>query len=85
LTLNNAKNENVSIYLNSQFIRINATNISQFDQLEIFDLVGRKVFASNGNFKTNENISVNLKSNTFYIVRLKNGNDIYKVKSFINN
>lgn len=85
LTLNNVKNENVSIYLNSQFIRINATNISQFDQLEIFDLVGRKVFASNGNFKTNENISVNLKSNTFYIVRLKNGNDIYKVKSFINN
>ena len=56
------------------------------DQLkQIFDLVGRKVFASNGKFKTNENISVNLKSNTFYIVRLKNGNDIYKVKSFINN
>ena len=85
LALNNAKNENVSIFLNSQFIRINATNISQFDQLEIFDLVGKKVFGSNGIFKTNQNISVNLKSNTFYIVRLKNGNDIYKVKSFINN
>ena len=85
LALNNAKNENVSIFLNSQFIRINATNISQFDQLEIFDLVGKKVFGSNGIFKTNQNISVNLKSNTFYIVRLKNGKDIYKVKSFINN
>ena len=85
LALNNAKNENVSIFLNSQFIRINATNISQFDQLEIFDLVGKKVFGSNGIFKTNQNISVNLKSNTFYIVRLKNRNDIYKVKSFINN
>jgi hypothetical protein len=85
LTLNNAKNENVSIFLNSQFIRINATNISQFEQLEIFDLLGKKVFGSNGIFKTNQNISVNLKSNTFYIVRLKNGNDIYKVKSFINN
>jgi hypothetical protein len=85
LTLNNAKNENVSIFLNSQFIRINATNNSQFDQLEIFDLVGKKVFGSNGIFKTNQNISVNLKSNTFYIVRLKNGKDIYKVKSFINN
>ena len=85
LALNNAKNENVSIFLNSQFIRINATNISQFEQLEIFDLVGKKVFGSNGIFKTNQNISVNLKSNTFYIVRLKNRNDIYKVKSFINN
>jgi hypothetical protein len=85
LTLNNAKNENVSIFLNSQFIRINATNISQFEQLEIFDLLGKKVFGSNGIFKTNQNISVNLKSNTFYIVRLKNRNDIYKVKSFINN
>ena len=85
LALINPKNENVSIFLNSQFIRINATNISQFDQLEIFDLVGKKVFGSNGIFKTNQNISVNLKSNTFYIVRLKNRNDIYKVKSFINN
>jgi hypothetical protein len=85
LTLNNAKNENVSIFLNSQFIRINATNISQFEQLEIFDLLGKKVFGSNGIFKTNQNISVNLKRNTFYIVRLKNGKDIYKVKSFINN
>jgi hypothetical protein len=85
LALNNAKNENVSIFLNSQFIRINATNISQFEQLEIFDLLGKKVFGSNGIFKTNQNISVNLKSNTFYIVRLKNRNDIYKVKSFINN
>ena len=85
LSINNAKNENVSIYLNSQFVRINASTISAFDQLEIYDLVGKKVFASTGKFKTNENISVNLNNNTFYIVRIKNGNDVYKVKSFINN
>ncbi len=83
LSIKNTVNEDVNVYLNSQFVRINASQIKAFDQLEIFDIVGKKIFSQKENVFTNRNIPVQLNANTIYIFRLKSGNEYIKFKGMI--
>jgi hypothetical protein len=83
LAIGNAKLEDVNIVLSNSFVNINASSAMQFDGLEIIDIVGKTIFATTKKINANENIAVNLQSNTMYIVRVKSGDTFYKVKAVI--
>jgi hypothetical protein len=83
LAIGNSKLDNVNIFMSNTYLNINANASMQFDGIEIFDIVGRTVFASNKKINANENIAVNLNSNTMYIVRVKSGDTYYKIKAII--
>ena len=85
LAIENIKNEAVEIILSQHFMRMNSSTISFLDEIKIYDLMGKIVFSSNGNIRTNQNIPVELKNNTFYILLAKKGTMVYKLKSIITN
>ncbi len=83
LSLNEISKDELSIMVSSSYIRLNATELNEVDGLEIFDVVGRTVFASQGKVKTNQNIDVDLLSNKLYLIRVRNGNAYQTIKSTI--
>ncbi len=85
LSTNNINMSNVSIVISKNNILISADKLIQFDQVEIFDIVGRKIFATSDKVKTNTNIPVNLDVNNLYIIRVQDGEKYYTIKSMITN
>ena len=85
LAIGNAASDVVTILVDNQSVKVSSSSFKQLDQLEIFDIVGKRIFTSNGKINTNENIPVSLQNNTMYIVRVKNANTYYKVKAIIKN
>jgi hypothetical protein len=83
LAIGNAKLQDVNINVSNTYINISANTAMQFDGLEIIDIVGKTVFATSKKINANENIAVNLQSNTMYIIRVKSGDTFYKVKAVI--
>jgi uncharacterized membrane protein len=75
--------EALNIQVSSTFIRLNAQDLAEVDGIEIFDVVGKKVFATNGAVKTNQNIDVDLLSNKLYLIRVRKGDAYQTVKSTI--
>jgi hypothetical protein len=82
LSIDAINGDDFTITLNSDFIRINSTKISSFDQLEIFDLTGRKI-QNQLNINTNENFKSRLIANNIYIIHLKKENKNFKTKTLI--
>ncbi len=77
--------ENVNVEVSNNYISVNSNNYTQIDGLEIVDAIGRIVYNSNGKVFTNQQIAVNLNSNSLYIVRVKNNNNFYTLKTIIKN
>jgi hypothetical protein len=75
--------DNLEVLVSNQFIRLNASELNAVDGLEIFDIVGKSVYSSNGSVLTNRNINVNLESNALYIIRVNQGDSYYTIKSMI--
>ena len=75
--------DNLSILVSNKFITLNATSLSQVDGVEIYDMVGKTVFSSNGKVLTNQQIAVDLQSETLYLIRVNNGNQYHTVKTII--
>ncbi len=84
LSVNNFTEVAFGISISKSSLVIQANNITHVDQVEIFDVLGKNVFRSNGPVKTENNLQVNLCTNTLYLVRVKQGQNYYTVKSFIN-
>ena len=82
LSIDAINGDDFTIIFNADFIRINSTKISSFDQLEIFDLTGRKI-QNQLNINTNENIKSRLIANNIYIIHLKKENKNFKTKTII--
>ncbi len=77
----NTPTNNINVtWVSNNNIILQSTDINIFDEVQIFDITGKKVFA-NANVKTNQNIDVHLNSNSLYIIVLKNGENIYKIKT----
>jgi hypothetical protein len=81
-SLANNNKLDISIAVSKNFIQINSSAISQFDGVEIFDIVGKKVFGAT-KVNANTNIPVSLENGTLYIIRVKSGDDFYKTKAVI--
>lgn len=75
--------DNLSILVGTKFINLKATELAQVDGIEIFNMVGKSVYSSNGKVLTNQQIPVNLQSNTLYLIRVNNGDQYHTVKTII--
>ena len=73
----------LSISLTTNSVRINANQVSAFDQLEIYDMVGRRIYDVRNNVVANTNIPVQLQSGQLYIFRIKSGSSYFKLKGAI--
>ena len=82
-SLNEFNMQSVELTIGRDFVKINSKDILSFDQLEIFDIVGKKIFSQKENLIANRNIPVQLNLNTLYIFRVKSGNDFIKFKGMI--
>jgi hypothetical protein len=83
VSIGDTPNDVLNLIVSNHSININSNTLSQIDQLEIFDLVGKKVFTSNGKIKTNENINVDLQNDVLYIIRVKNGATYHQIKAIL--
>jgi predicted glycosyl hydrolase (DUF1957 family) len=68
-------------------IAINANGITifsnqqQFDQIQVVDITGKRVYNSTETIYTNEKIDVQLNEHVLYFIQLKKGNQIKTLKS----
>lgn len=83
LSVSNLNKEDIQILAGESFVRINADTYSEFDELEIFNLVGKRMYKSTGRILANKNISVNLNKNKFYFLRIKKGSSYFTSKALI--
>lgn len=68
----------VSLTENSLIIH---SSIGQnFDALEVFDMIGKRVYTSSNKVTSNTTIPVILEGNKMYLIRLKSGNSFYTIK-----
>lgn len=75
--------ESVELNLGNGFVKINSNQISKFDQLEIFDVVGKLIYSQKDQLLANTKIPVNLNANTIYLFRVKSSNSYFKFKGMI--
>ncbi len=83
--VNDVLKTDVNVLVSNKYIRLETSILSQVDGIEIFDLMGKKVFSSNGTVLTNKNIDVNLQGNTLYLIRVNNANSYNTIKTIIKN
>lgn len=76
-------NQSVQILAGKDFVRVQTTALSTIDHLEVYDVVGKLIYRSKEKMNSNTNIPVSLLSNTFYTIRVKQGNSQFQVKSLI--
>ncbi len=85
VSIYNINKEEIAINMNTNFIQINTNSLTKIDQIEIFDIMGKKVFASTAKLNSNSKIAVSLNTNTIYVVKVYSGGNVYKLKSMITN
>lgn len=83
-TIEQIKNE-ISISTTTSGIKINSVDNINFNQLEIFDLLGRSIYTNLNGFASGSKIDVSLKTNTIYFIKLKTTNQTFTFKSIVNN
>jgi hypothetical protein len=74
----------IGVTVNTNFIQINANTISKVDGLEIFDMLGQKVFGAK-NVTVNTNIPVSLHQGMMYIIKVSNDHQVYNTKFIVAN
>jgi hypothetical protein len=84
LSIVNKDLENISLLINTESVKIVTSNNEKFDAVEIYDIVGKRVALRN-HVSGNENIPVTLNANSLYIIHVKKGNNVFKVKAIIKN
>lgn len=84
-SVNESNNEKVSIYLDQHYIKLFSSEITSYDELQIFDLTGRKVVDLQKNISNNIEIPLELNNNSLYIVKLRTGNTVFTLKGKPNN
>ncbi|MBU3676255.1 MAG: hypothetical protein FGM54_03610 [Chitinophagaceae bacterium] len=82
-SVENTQKESIQVMLGKDFVRVQQAQTMNIDRIEIVDVVGKLVYGATGNMLSNSNIPVSLKANTFYTVRIKQGNEQYQVKLFM--
>ncbi len=80
VSLNEISNNNYFISINNSSMYIHSSTNFKIDDIEIFDIVGQRVFHASGNANCNTNIPVNLQNNNMYVIRIKSGNTFYTTK-----
>ena len=78
-------NLNVEFRVGTKHLRINTNSPEKFDQLEIYDLLGKQIFNLDENILSNSDIPVNLNTNTFYVLRVRKANKYFTTKTIITN
>jgi len=73
----------MDVLVSTNYINVLSGSLVSVDGLEIMDLTGRTVFSAIGPVPTNERINLNLKKNTFYIIRVTKEGVQHTVKSLI--
>jgi hypothetical protein len=81
--INNLTAKDLNITLATNFIKVNTANNIVLSGVEIFDLVGKKIYSSNGKVNSNTELAVSLLSNTVYIVKVTDGTSNIAVKAII--
>lgn len=76
-------NQSVQILAGKDFVRVQTADLSTINQLEVYDVVGKLIYRSNEKMNSNINIPVSLQANTMYIIRVKQGNAQFQIKSLI--
>jgi hypothetical protein len=84
LGITNFNNKNIAIELSKNYLQILASSPAQFTHLEIFDIVGKRIFSTNKTISAHQKLDISLLDNTYYIVRFKEGNQVYQFKTIIN-
>lgn len=73
------------VYLSSIGLRIFSENSTEMDQVLVYDIMGRIVYASQGKVNTNSLIPMNLNANSFYVIKIKDGSDSMTYKGIVVN
>jgi hypothetical protein len=78
--INEFGDDELSVSLSSNFITIKSKITQGLDEIEIFDLQGKRLFNQNSDIITNSSIPLNLIQNNLYLVRLRSGNNYFTSK-----
>jgi uncharacterized membrane protein len=81
--IGNLSTKNVSVSIANNFVKINSGTNMLLSGVEIFDILGKKIYSSNGAVSTNQELPVNLQSNVVYIVKIADGANKLAVKASI--
>jgi hypothetical protein len=82
-SINEINKESVSFSIGKNSVRINSSTLSSFDQLEIYDLLGRRVYNLASSIKANSDIPVQLQEAAVYVFRVRSGNTYFTVKAML--
>lgn len=77
--------DNMSILVNTNFINLKTSTLTEVDGIEIFDMLGKTVFSTNGKVLTNQRVDVDLQNDQLYLIRVQNGNQYHTIKTIILN
>lgn len=75
--------DNISIMVSNKYVNLVTNTLTKVDGVEIYDLMGRTVYSSDGSIQTNKRINVDLNHNTVYIIRVNNGSQYHTIKTTI--
>jgi hypothetical protein len=79
----NVLNNQITLNLSKNGVNVFSNTITDLDEVQIFDVLGRMVYASNRKLAVNNLIPVTLNTNTVYFIRVKAGNDTATFKKLI--
>jgi len=79
------KVSDVTVLVNTNGIRVNSDFYSKFNQLQVFDAIGRSIYSDVNGLVSNSNIPVQLQKNTVYFLRLKSNDKVFTFKKVITN
>lgn len=78
-------NSDVSVFINTNGLRIHSDFYNKFNQLEVYDLQGRLVFTLNNGLVANSFVSIPFQKNNVYFVRIKSNDKEFKYKQMVTN
>ncbi len=81
--INDLSEDKMNVRISNKTIFLESLNLTSVDGIEIFDILGSKIFSTNGKVSTNQAININLETNKFYLVRIANKDSFRTIKTFI--
>jgi Secretion system C-terminal sorting domain len=79
----NALQNQIALNLSKNGVNVFSNTVTDLDEVQIFDVLGRTVYASNRKLAVNNLIPVALSANTVYFIRVKTNNETATFKKMI--
>lgn len=83
LSTNELSIQDVEIRLTTNYLQVRTNDFQTIDEIEIVDMLGKTIFSSTKQTKTNQRIEVALNNNQLYIIKIKAKDSEFTSKHFI--